>query len=75
MVVRNGEDEDLPVDLTLALDSTEELDDALHCKIHTASVLPVCDIERLSVVFHLASQEREVRVVCDGKDKLVPVKY
>ena len=63
VVMRDGEREDLWVDLILALYSTEELDDAPHRKGYAVSVLPVCDVERRGAAFHLASQEREVHVV------------
>jgi len=36
------------------------------------SVLPVCDVERRGAAFHLASQEREVHVVCGYEEGLVP---
>jgi hypothetical protein len=41
LVMRDGEGEDLPVNLILALDATEELDDAPYRKGHAVGVLPV----------------------------------
>lgn len=51
VVMRDGEGENLPVDLILALDSTEELDDASHRKGHTVGVPPACDIESSGAAF------------------------
>jgi len=72
VVVRDGEGENLPVDFILALDSTEELDDAPHRKGHAVGVLPVCDVERSGAAFHLSSQEREVHVVRGHEERLIP---
>jgi len=70
--MRDGEGEDLPVDFILALNSTEELDDAPHRKGHAVGILPVCDVERCGTAFHLASQKREVYVVRGYEEGLVP---
>jgi hypothetical protein len=51
--MRDREGEDLAVDFLLALDSMEELDDALYRKGYTIGVLPVYDIECCSAAFYL----------------------
>jgi len=72
VVMRDGEGEDLPINFILALDSTEELDDAPHRKGHAVGVLPICDVERSGATLHLAGQEREVHVVRGHEEGLVP---
>ena len=55
VVMRDGEGEDLLVDLILALDSTEELDDTPYRKGYAVGILPVYDVERRGAILHLAS--------------------
>ena len=72
MVVRDGEGKDLLVDLILALNSTEELDDAPHRKGYAIGILSVRDVERSGAALHLASQEQEVHIVRGHEEGLVP---
>ncbi len=53
MVMGDIEGKDLSIDLILALDSTEELDNGRHCNGHAVGVLSVCDVERRGAAFHV----------------------
>jgi hypothetical protein len=61
--VRDGETEELSVELFFAIQKPEEFNNAPHCQGHAVGILPVCNIKRRRTALHFACKERKVHEV------------
>ena len=64
MIMRDGKDEDLPIQLFLALHRPKKLDKSSNGDGHAMSILAIGNVESGSAALHLAGEEGEVHSCC-----------